>query len=107
MKELPTQSESKNINIFAKNILEYLENLGDKTLELGEKSILCSSDVIESFFGKFKQKINPNCPHKLTEFVRAAFRFTIANFSGNFNEDELQKALENVSIKDLKKYKMS
>ena len=33
--------------------------------------------------------------------------FTIANFSGNFNENELQEALENVQIKDLKKYKMT
>jgi hypothetical protein len=32
--------------------------------------------------------------------------FTIANFSGNFSENELKKALENVKIKDLKKYKM-
>ena len=102
LKELTSQSESKNIKMFVKNIREYLENLVHKTLELGEKSILCSSDVIESFFGKFKQKINPNCPHKLTEFM-----FTIANFSGNFNEDELRKALENVQIKDLKKYKMT
>ena len=102
LKELTSQSESKNIKMFMKNIREYLENLVHKTLELGEKSILCSSDVIESFFGKFKQKINPNCPHKLTEFM-----FTIANFSGNFNEDELRKALENVQIKDLKKYKMT
>ena len=33
--------------------------------------------------------------------------FKIANFSGNFNKDELQKTLENVQIKDLEKYKMT
>lgn len=32
---------------------------------------------------------------------------TIADFSGNFNKDELKRALENVKIKDLKKYKMT
>ena len=92
----------KNVMIFTENIFKYLENLLQKSLDLGEKSILCSSDIIESFFGKFKQKITPNCPRKLTEFM-----FTIANFSGNFSEDELQKALENVKMKDLKKYKMT
>lgn len=102
LKALLSQTKSENIKIFTENILEYLENLTQKAFYLGEKSILCSSDIIESFFGKFKQKINPNCPHKLTEFM-----FTIANFSGNFNEDEIQKALENVQIKDLKKYKMT
>jgi hypothetical protein len=102
MKELSLETNPKNVTIFTENIIEYLENLLQKSLDLGEKSILCSSDIIESFFGKFKQKINPNCPHKLTEFM-----FTIANFSGNFSEGELQKALENIKIKDLKKYKMT
>lgn len=101
-RELSLQTNLKNVKIFTENIFGYLENLVQKSLYLGEKSILCSSDIIESFFGKFKQKINPNCPHKLTEFM-----FTIANFSGNFNEDELQMALENVKIKDFKKYKMT
>lgn len=102
LKELPAQTALENIKVFTKNISSYLDNLLQKSLDLGEKTILCSSDIIESFFGKFKQKINPNCPHKLTEFM-----FTIANFSGNFNEDELQKTLEYVQIKDLKKYKMT
>ena len=101
-KELSLETGYKNVTIFTENIFKYLENLLQKSLDLGEKSILCTSDIIESFFGKFKEKINPNCPHKLTEFM-----FTIANFSGNFCEDELQKALENVKIKDLKKYKMN
>ena len=101
-KELSIQTDNKNVKTFIENILGYLENLIQKSIDLGEKSILCSSDIIESFFGKFKQKINPNCPHKLTEFM-----FTIANFSDNFNEDELQKALESVKIKNLKKYKMT
>lgn len=101
-KELSLQTEHKNVKIFTENICGYLENLLQKSFDLGEKSILCSSDIIESFFGKFKQKISQNCPHKLTEFM-----FTIANFSGNFNEDELQKALENIKIKDLKRYKMN
>lgn len=101
-KELSIQTAHKNVSVFTENILEYLDNLTRKSIDVGEKSILCSSDIIESFFGKFKQKINPNCPHKLTEFM-----FTIANFSGNFNENELQKALESIKIKDLKKYKMA
>ena len=102
VKELSLATAPKNVVVFTENIFEYLENLLQKSINLGEKSILCSSDIIESFFGKFKAKINPNCPHKLTEFM-----FTIANFSGNFSEVELQKALENIKIKDLKKYKMT
>ena len=37
LKELPSQIGSENINIFTKNILEYLENLTQKAVYLGEK----------------------------------------------------------------------
>lgn len=73
----------------------YLESLSKKKEQIGADFLLCSSDIIESYFGKFKQKISPNSPHKLTEFI-----FTIANFSKNFIIQEVQNALE--KIKDLK-----
>jgi hypothetical protein len=57
-KELSLETVHKNVSIFTENIFEYLENLLQKSINLGDKSILCSSDIIESFFGKFKQKIN-------------------------------------------------
>jgi len=89
-----------NTAIFVQNIREYLENLAKKSTQLGQEHLLCSSDIIESFFGKFKQKINPNSRSGLTEFI-----FTMANFSGNFTPSEIKNALENVTIKDLKQVK--
>ena len=90
----------ENTIIFIQNIKDYLENLSQKSKELSQEHLLCSSDIIESFFGKFKQKINPNSRSGLTEFV-----FTMANFSGNFTQSEIKEALENVKIKDLKQVK--
>ena len=90
----------ENTIIFVQNIKDYLENLSQKSTQLGEKHLLCSSDIIESFFGKFKQKINPNSRSGLTEFI-----FTMANFSGNFTQSEIKNALEKVTIKDLKQVK--
>jgi hypothetical protein len=86
--------------IFIKNIEEYLENLTFKSQQLKEEHVLCTSDIIESFFGKFKQKINPNSKSGLSEFI-----FTIANFTKSFTEVELKLALEKVQIADLKNYK--
>ena len=100
LQELPTESPFKNVLIFAQNVKDYLGKLSEKSGQIGSDFLLCSSDIIESFFGKFKQKICPNSPHKLTEFI-----FTIANFSKNFSTEEVQKALEFIKIKDLKDLK--
>jgi hypothetical protein len=92
--------KTKNTLVFIKNIKEYLKNLTLKSRQLKEKHLLCTSDIIESFFGKFKQKINPNSKSGLSEFI-----FTIANFTKSFTEEELKLALEKVQIADLENYK--
>lgn len=100
LEKLSAFKTGENTIIFVQNIKDYLGNLSMKSNELSQEHLLCSSDIIESFFGKFKQKINPNSRSGLTEFI-----FTMANFSGNFTQSEIKKALENVKIKDLKQVK--
>ena len=78
----------------------YRVKQAQKSGQIDDDFLLCSSDIIESFFGKFKQKICPNSSHKLTEFI-----FTIANFSKKFSSEEVQKALEFIEIKNLKELK--
>ena len=85
LEQLPTDSKFKNVAIFVQNIKIYLDNLDQKRKRIGTDLLLCSSDIIESFFGKFKQKICQNSPHKMTEFI-----FTIANFSNQFSQQETQ-----------------
>ena len=86
----------KRAGIFIQNCSDYLDNLSKKMKLLQEDYLLCSSDIIESYFGKFKCKINPNARSGLTEFI-----FTIANFSKDFSIEETKKALESVKCKDL------
>jgi hypothetical protein len=45
-------------NIFIKNCEEYLENFTKKSELLNEEHLLCSSDIIERYFRKFKAKVN-------------------------------------------------
>lgn len=61
---------------------------------IGISSIFCCSDIIESTFGKFKQKIHANSPFGLTEFA-----LTIANFGKDFTKDEIRLALETIKLK--------
>lgn len=83
-------------SIFMENCKDYLENLTAKNKILQQKQLLCSSDIIESYFGKFKAKVNPNNRSGLTEFI-----FTIATFGQPFSLQEVKLALENVKCKDL------
>ncbi|MFK7950095.1 MAG: hypothetical protein AB8G11_21065 [Saprospiraceae bacterium] len=87
-------------NIFMENIKVYLENLDTTSKVLNEEFLLCSSDIIESYFGKFKAKVNPNSRSGLTEFI-----FTIATFGKTVSIDETQNALESIKCKQLKQYK--
>jgi hypothetical protein len=84
-------------NRFIENCKTYLDNLSEKMLALEQSHLLCSSDIIESFFGKFKTKIKANNRSGLTEFI-----FSIANFSQPFSVEEVKDALENVKLKDIK-----
>lgn len=89
-----------NAIIFMENVKAYLENLDTKRKALNEDFLLCSSDIIESYFGKFKAKINPNSRSGLTEFI-----FTIATFGKTFSIQEAQNALESIKCKQLQQYR--
>lgn len=87
---------------FLENIKAYLDKLETKSKGLNEDFLLCSSDIIESYFGKFKTKINSNSRSGLTEFI-----FTIATFGKRFSINEVQNALENIKCKELKLNKIA
>ncbi|MDZ7935016.1 MAG: hypothetical protein U5M51_08665, partial [Emticicia sp.] len=86
--------------VFRQKVGEYLERLEEKRGILNRENIVCCSDIIESFFGKFKLKIDNNSPKKMTDFM-----YTIANFGKEFTEAEIKHALETIQISDLKSSK--
>jgi hypothetical protein len=89
---------SKNNLIFVKKVWAYLADLESKSLSLGRCNVLCCSDIIETFFGKFKGKMSQNSPKKMTEFI-----YSMANFGPRFTEEEIKESLEKFRICDLKK----
>ena len=100
LSELATISASTTdgkAGVFIQNCKDYLAYLDSKNTLLKQIHLLVSSDIIESFFGKFKTKINANNRTGLTEFL-----FTIANFSQSFSVEETKKALETIKLKDIK-----
>lgn len=91
-----TDAADKKLRTFIENCRQYIADLSQKKSELGRKHVLASSDIIESFFGKFKSKIKANNRTGLTESI-----FSIANFSQPFSENETKNALEKVKLKDI------
>lgn len=83
-------------SVFIQNCKDYLENLTVKSEGLKQDYLLCCSDIIESYFGKFKTKVNPNNRSGLTEFI-----FVIATFGKPFSIQEVKQALESIQCKDL------
>jgi hypothetical protein len=97
LEEISASNTDTKTTTFIANCKDYLDNLAAKSKILNTTHLLASSDIIESFFGKFKTKINTNNRSGLTEFL-----FTIANFSKSFSLQETKKALETIKLKDLK-----
>ena len=94
---LTAEDTDGKVATFVGNCKTYLAQLSVQSAHLACPHLLVSSDIIESFFGKFKTKINANNSSGLT-----AFLFTIANFSQSFSVEETKNALESVQLKDLK-----
>jgi len=61
--------------------------------------ILCSSDILESSFGKYKTYISKNKSVGITDLS-----LTIPAFLGKFENDEITKALECVKTKQIKQW---
>jgi hypothetical protein len=57
---ISASAKDEKLLTFIENCKEYLDNLSQKSTLLGQAHLLASSDIIESFFGKFKTKIKAN-----------------------------------------------
>jgi len=90
---------SKQIpEFFKKGIEKYLEQ--HQELILTHKQLICCSDIIESQFGKFKNQQKKNPDKGITINC-----LTIANYGKKMKPPQLAKAMENVRIIDLEKWK--
>lgn len=79
-------------------VLEYLttnyELLGSR------RRAICTSDVIESVFGKLKNTTSSNVQVGLSEGV-----LRVANYGHDYDEQQVKQTMESVHIKDLKEWR--
>lgn len=95
IKKILGTAKREQDKIFSQEVLSYLMSLSEK---IGTREKLyCCSDVIESAFGKVKQKLGKNSPQL------SAFIFSLASIGGQYRCEEVQKALESIREKDIGK----
>ena len=58
-----------------------------------------SSDILESIFGKYKNRVSENPMASIT-----CLMLIIAAFTSNLTEDSVKQSIENVKIADIKKW---
>jgi hypothetical protein len=71
------------------------------TAKLGanQQQVVCSSDIIESCFGKYKEVVKLNKTIGVSDIC-----LSISCLTNNGGIKELKKALESIKIKDVKKW---
>ena len=80
-----------------RELVEYLK----KTKEIGSKSVkmLCTSDIIESSFGKYKNYINQNPMIGITNLS-----LCISAFTSKLDDSELKQVMEKIRTSDISKW---
>ena len=91
--------ESASVNEGLKaHVLDYLARNRAKLPDL--EKIVCSSDIIESMFGKFKYNTAKSPGGAITEAC-----LSVANYGRNYKIAEIKTAMEQVKIVDIKKWR--
>jgi len=96
-KPILAQANTKRLMDFSKNMLEYLLS-AINTVPKAEK-IICSSDILESSFGKYKNYLQANPMIGITNLC-----LSLSAFTGAINNNEVKCAFENTTITDIKNW---
>lgn len=93
---------NKITDVQGKKVVEMIKNYFEKTLQKLPKSkiILCSSDIIESCFGKYKEVVKSNKSVGITDLC-----LTISCLTSSNDAEQLKKTMETVKVKQIKQWR--
>jgi hypothetical protein len=77
---------------------EYLKN-NTAIITKRNETLLCSSDVIESTFGKYKNVLSENPMSGITDLA-----LIIPAFTSTYEEEEIKNAIDNCNCKMIKEW---
>lgn len=84
-----------------KQLKEELKQYLDKTIKFipGKHCILCTSDIIESAFGQYKNYLSPDSMAGIT-----GLSLCLSAFTCSLNKSDIQHALENTTMENLQSW---
>ena len=82
---------------FRNELVKYFTEI--RALLPKSKTVLCTSDILESAFGKYKNYVSNNPMAGITNLT-----LSIAAFTSSLTDDVIKTALENTSINDIQKW---
>lgn len=90
-----------NTTVNGQNLKTIMLNYMVQTLTLipQNQALLCTTDILESAFGKYKNYVNSNPMACVTNLI-----LCLATFTCSLAENEIVAALESVKMKDIKKW---
>lgn len=94
------QGKNKRVDSFIESLKEYLINT--KQLLSKEEKVLCTSDIIESSFGKYKNYLSKNQMIGITNLS-----LCISAFTSNIENSDIKNAMEQIQVKDIEKWTKS
>ena len=101
LKLFPKNELNGNMLLYKKEVDEYLSNMLRIEEKLNADKILCSSDILESTFGKYKNYVSNNKTIGITDLS-----LSIPAFLNNFsNKNAVTDAMEKTKVEDIKQWK--
>ena len=91
------QTNNANIDKFKEEMKKYLTETKEMVSKF--KQIPCTSDIIESAFGKYKNYISKNSMAGITNLA-----LSLAAFTKDINSDSVKNAMESVKMSDIKSW---
>jgi hypothetical protein len=93
----PSQNSPKQ-QMFKQLFIEYLDN-NIKQISAKKETLMCTSDIIETIFGRYKNELNQNQMNGITDMA-----LIIPAITSSLTEDEIMKAIDNCTAKQIKQW---
>jgi hypothetical protein len=98
LKILKSTPKSEKQKIFNTLFIEYLDN-NMKQRSTKKETLLCTDDIIETTFGRFKNELNQNPMNGITDMA-----LIIPAMTSKLSEEEIMKAIDGRTAKQIKEW---
>lgn len=93
------KANTPRLHLFTRNLSDYLHQMWTNRPMKDLNCLLCSSDIIESAFGKYKYYIHTNPMVGITNLS-----LTLAAFTGKLTLEEMKEAFQSTKVDHVKKW---